>query len=128
MRLLLDTHVLLALLDGEVGSLGRKVEKAVTDGDNDLWASIASLWELAIKSRLGKLPLPVSRQRLPAALDALRISVLEITADHVLRDLVPEPSTRDPFDRLLLAQCDVEGLHLLTIDRSLVGHPLAWRA
>ena len=42
-------------------------------------------------------------------------------------ELDPEPPTRDPFDRLLLAQCAVDNLRLVTVDRALAGHPLAWR-
>ncbi len=55
------------------------------------------------------------------------ISLLDIDHHHVLAELDPEPATRDPFDRLLLAQCQVEGMQLVTIDRALAGHPLAWR-
>ena len=127
MKLLLDTHVLPALLGGRVGSLGRDVEKAVASDENALWTSIASLWEIAIKWRLGKLPLAVSPQCLPEVLADLGLSMLEITVRHVLADVGPEPETHDPFDRLLLAQCGVEDLRLLTVDRALVGHPLAWR-
>jgi PIN domain nuclease of toxin-antitoxin system len=44
---------------------------------------------------------------------------------HALASVEPEPATRDPFDRMLVAQCQIEGLRLLTIDRALVSHPLA---
>jgi PIN domain nuclease of toxin-antitoxin system len=53
--------------------------------------------------------------------------LLVIEASYVLSAVDPEPTTRDPFDRLLLAQCAVENLHLVTIDRHLTAHPLAWR-
>jgi PIN domain nuclease of toxin-antitoxin system len=46
---------------------------------------------------------------------------------HVITLVLPEPPTRDPFDRLLLAQAQVEGLQLVTIDRALIDHPLAYR-
>ena len=45
----------------------------------------------------------------------------------LLADAEPEPQTRDPFDRLLLGQCQVENLRLVTLDRALAAHPLAWR-
>lgn len=128
MRLLLDTHVLLALINEQPGSLGREVEDAVTDESNSLWASVVSVWEIAIKWRLGKLRLRMPLQGVPETLENLGLSVLEITAGHAIADVEPEPGTRDPFDRLLLAQCGVEGLRLVTIDRALVGHPMAWRA
>ncbi len=50
---------------------------------------------------------------------------MAINEHHAIAEVLPEPATRDPFDRLLLAQCLVEGLRLVTVDRALVGHPLA---
>lgn len=84
-------------------------------------------WEIAIKDRLGKLPMRTSPQSLPEALAAAGIAILGINYRHVLAGLDPEPATRDPFDRLLLAQCQVEGMRLVTVDRVLAAHPLAWR-
>jgi PIN domain nuclease of toxin-antitoxin system len=89
-----------------------------------LHVSVASLWEIAIKFRLGKLALEV---QLPELVENLGLVLLAIEASHVLAAVDPEPATRDPFDRLLLAQCAVENLHLVTIDRHLTAHPLAWR-
>ena len=56
-----------------------------------------------------------------------RLTILRIDVPHVTALVLPEPPTRDPFDRLLLAQCQTEGLQLVTIDRALVEHPLAFR-
>jgi PIN domain nuclease of toxin-antitoxin system len=56
---------------------------------------------------------------------AVKITLLSINAQHVLTLVDPEPPTRDPFDRLLLAQCEMEGLRLVTIDCALVSHRLA---
>ena len=127
MRLLLDTHVLLALLDGRLAVLGRGVEGAVESGEHAFSVSVASLWEIAIKWRLGKLPLGVPPARLPELLDDIGLATLAITAEHVHGAVEPEPATRDPFDRLLLAQCQVEDLRLVTVDRALVSHRLAFR-
>jgi PIN domain nuclease of toxin-antitoxin system len=55
------------------------------------------------------------------------MTILNIAAPHVLALVTPEPRPRDPFDRLLLAQCAVENLRLVTVDRALVDHPLAFR-
>jgi PIN domain nuclease of toxin-antitoxin system len=95
--------------------------------DAELCSSVASLWEIAIKVRLGKLPLRHPLKVLPELLDSLSMQTLTIETRHVLAELYPEPDTRDPFDRLLLAQCSVEKLLLVTQDRALVSHPLAWR-
>jgi PIN domain nuclease of toxin-antitoxin system len=64
---------------------------------------------------------------IPAALLVSNVQLLTIEAPHVLAVVHPEPDTRDPFDRLLLAQCQVEGLRLVTTDRVLAIHPLAWQ-
>ncbi|MEI9995772.1 MAG: type II toxin-antitoxin system VapC family toxin [Rhizomicrobium sp.] len=125
MRLLADTHILIALAERTV--LPGRLMKAMMDADNALFASVASLWEIAIKVRLGKLPLTRPLDAFPGFLERARFSVIDISADHALALAQPEPPTRDPFDRLLLAQCQVEGLRLVTVDRALAAHPLAWR-
>jgi PIN domain nuclease of toxin-antitoxin system len=58
-------------------------------------------------------------------LDAIGLSILPIETRHVTVTADPAPDTRDPFDRMLLAQCQVEGLRLVTMDRALANHPLA---
>ena len=57
--------------------------------------------------------------------EALGLAILAIELNHVIASADPEPETRDPFDRLLLAQCQVENLRLVTVDRALVNHRLA---
>jgi PIN domain nuclease of toxin-antitoxin system len=126
MRLLLDTHVLLAVLDGEPDRLGRGIAAALTQADSSLYVSVASLWEVAIKARLGKLDLRAELQELPILLASLGLELTPILPSHALREIHPEPATRDPFDRLLLAQCAVEGARLLTIDPALVDHPMSY--
>jgi PIN domain nuclease of toxin-antitoxin system len=124
MRLLLDTNVLIPLLEGRV--VGRLRETLVAP-ETELYASVASLWEMAIKSRVGKLRLTVPLQQLPDVIAATGASLLSINPAHVLALPEPEPATRDPFDRLLLAQCMIEGLRFVTLDRALVSHPLSWQ-
>ena len=128
MRLLLDTHVLLAMLDKEPDRLGRQIASAIAQADAQLYVSVASLWEVAIKTRLGKLGLGAELRELPELLAALRLELIPILASHALCEIRPEPMTRDPFDRLLLAQCVIEGVRLLTIDRALVDHPMSYSA
>ena len=57
----------------------------------------------------------------------LGYALLPIIAAHTVSEVDPWPDTNDPFDRLLLAVCRVEGLRLVTRDRRLAGHPLAWK-
>jgi PIN domain nuclease of toxin-antitoxin system len=114
--LLLDTHILLGLFD----------EEPTDFGDLSLMVSVASLWEIAIKVRIGKLDLGFPIDDLADFTTSLGCTLLPISVAHVMADVVPWPSTKDPFDRLLLAVCDVESLKLVTKDRSLASHPLAW--
>jgi len=125
MRLLLDTHVFLALIGSGSANLPTTVVALLEDGDAEPHLSAASLWEIAIKRRLGKLRLAVELDALPGLLQRLGVRIVPIDERHALAPVDPEPLTRDPFDRMLLAQCQVEGLRLLTIDRALVAHPLA---
>jgi len=125
MRLLLDTHIFLALIGSGSANLPKAVVALLEDGDAEPSLSAASLWEIAIKARLGKLRLTAELEALPNLLDRLGIRVIPIDERHALAAVNPEPMTRDPFDRMLLAQCQVEGLRLLAIDRALVSHPLA---
>lgn len=125
LRLLLDTHVMLAILDERQFSLPPPLRERVLDSENDIYASVVSIWEIAIKHRLQKLRLGVPLMSLPSISEEMGHVILPIDQHHVLANLDPEPPTRDPFDRLLLAQCQVEGLRLVTLDRALAHHPLA---
>jgi PIN domain nuclease of toxin-antitoxin system len=107
--------------------IGARIRDALIDPDVTAYVSVASLWEIAIKFRLGKLALDVPLGGLPTLIEAARLALLRIEASHVLAAVDPQPPTRDPFDRLLLAQCAVEQLYLVTTDRQLLAHPLAWR-
>jgi PIN domain nuclease of toxin-antitoxin system len=126
MRLLLDTHYVLALL--RPGLADRYPELTDILGEqNTALASVVSLWEIAIKTRLGKLDPGLPLQEIADFLFEIGVEILSIEARHAAGDVDPEPRTRDPFDRMLLVQCQVEGLRLVTIDRALADHPLNWR-
>ena len=127
MRCLLDTSILLALSRDETARLSPKQRNAVLSRPDDSYASVVSLWEIAIKTRLGKLDPMLALADLPSYYETIGLALLSIDEHHVLTEIAPEPATRDPFDRLLLAQCQVEGLRLITADRALADHPFAWR-
>jgi PIN domain nuclease of toxin-antitoxin system len=128
MRVLLDTHVILALLQDTLAKQYPEIARRLEDVSTDTFCSVASLWETAIKTRLGKLDPGMELNEIAEYLEAIGISILPIEAVHVTIALDPEPKTRDPFDRLLLAQCKAEDLQLATVDRTLALHPLAMRA
>ncbi len=125
MRLLLDTHIVLAILHKDVAQRFPDVAQLLADDETEAFVSVASLWETAIKTRLGKLDPGMPLEDMAQSLEAAELSFLQIELRHVLAAADPEPETRDPFDRLLLAQCQIEGLRLVTIDRALENHPMA---
>jgi len=127
MRLLLDTHMILAILRGDIGERFPDVPELLADQETVGFASIASLWEIAIKTRLGKLDPGMPLDEIARSLDEIGLSLLGIEISHVITAAEPEPSTRDPFDRLLLSQCQIENLQLLTVDRALADHPHAFK-
>lgn len=128
MRLLLDSNIVLPVVRKEREKLSAQINLLLNVGSNDIFVSVASLWELAIKSRLGKLPLGVPVPQLPVALTEFGYAILLVDAHHAVEDLRDQPDTKDPFDRMLLAQCQVEDMRLVTTDRTLSRHSLAWSA
>jgi len=126
-RLLLDTNILIPLIEEDEGRLPLPIRSYLSGSTPAMYSSAASLWEIAIKVRTGKLAHDVPLHEIPRALEQLGVQALPIIYEHVLAELADDVATRDPFDRLLLAQCQVEGMRLVTLDRALAKHPLAWR-
>jgi len=125
MRLLLDSNVLLSIARRETGRLGNEIEKLLA-AHHDWIASTASIWEIAIKHRLGKLHLDQPIEDFPSFLETLGCELIQISPGHAVEELLDAPNTKDPFDRMLLAQCQMEGMRLVTTDRALARHPLVW--
>lgn len=125
MLLLLDTHILLSLADEEKACLPPFIDSALSDQRNASFASVVSLWEVALKHRSGKLPLPCPLERWPAVLTSMAVPIMDLAMVHILAEAEPLPDTRDPFDRLLLAICKAENMRLVTLDRAMLSHPLA---
>jgi len=116
MRLLLDTHVLLWAI-AEPRRLSRRARTLLADDSNDLLFSTASIWEIQLKRRAGKLTLPTQPGFLQQHILRLGVQeVLSITPDHAYRILSLPASHKDPFDCLLAAQCLAEDLALVTAD------------
>ena len=112
MRLLLDTHVLLWSLT-EPRKLSRGTRDALEDARNEVLASSVSAWEIAVKRALGKLKAPVN---LEVAVKKQDFVPLNLTFLHAERAGALPPHHGDPFDRMLIAQAQVEGLILVTRD------------
>jgi PIN domain nuclease of toxin-antitoxin system len=122
MKLLLDTHVLLWAA-GRPDHLPAKTRKLLNDPRNELIFSSASLWEIAIKSGLGRDDFQVDARLLRRGLLDNGYLELPITSEHAVAiDGLP-PIHKDPFDRLLVAQSMVEGITLLTADPLVAQYP-----
>jgi len=115
-NLLLDTHALLwSLIAPE--QLAEQARSEISDPNNGVYVSAASAWEIAIKSGLGKLTTPPDLQTwLPAQLGAARFTPLPVTLAHALGVERLPLHHRDPFDRILIAQANAEGMALVTRD------------
>ena len=117
MRLLLDTHALLWWLFDDL-KLSSVARSAIADPQNEVVVSAASAWEIATKHRLGRLPEAGDLAAyLPDYLRRARLSVLSISLEHAMAaGALPGPH-RDPFDRMIVAQAQVEDLVVATADR-----------
>ena len=118
MGLLLDTHVLLWYLEGKT-QLPPKTRLRISYGIEPVFISPATWWEMAIKIGQEKLKLEADLPTLLRLSDAAFFKLLPISSAHILQvSRLPYPSSghRDPFDRLLIAQAQVENLTLLSCD------------
>ena len=116
MRLLLDTHTFLWWV-ADAPELSAKARKAIARPQNECIVSLASCWEIAIKTSLGKLEISGNLGRfIPDQLAANRFRELQIEVRHVARVARLPFHHRDPFDRLLAAQALEEGLTMVSDD------------
>lgn len=116
MRLLLDTHALLWWFTNDP-KLSATAQSAIADTDNTIFVSAASAWEIATKQRIGKLQgLDGVAQRYSELVAADGFAHLPMTTAHALRAGGYTVDHRDPFDRMLAAQSELEALVLVTLD------------
>ena len=122
MQLLLDSHTFLWWVKND-RALRRRARAAIADVDNECFLSHASVWEMAIKRRLGKLAIPESVGSYVARrLIADDVKALPVSVDHAAAVETLELLHRDPFDRLLIIQAGHEGLRLLTVDDQVLAY------
>jgi len=122
-RLLLDTCTFLWFV-GDAKELSARARDAFADPANEVFLSAASAWEIAVKHRLGKLPLPSSPDAfVPAQRAAHGIEPLPMDEEAALHVAKLPDLHHDPFDRMLVAQALVAGLVLLTPDDSIRQYP-----
>jgi PIN domain nuclease of toxin-antitoxin system len=115
-KLLLDTQCWLWWF-AKPERLSEEAIIQIADEANELWFSVASIWEIGIKVAIGKLPLPEPLDRyISSRMAQLGVRALEITALHALRAAALPLHHRDPFDRMLIAQAQMEDMTLVSAD------------
>jgi PIN domain nuclease of toxin-antitoxin system len=129
LRLLLDSHVLLwALYEPE--RLPAHVQDVVSDESNELFVSLATVWELANKAAIHRLPLAGSSvERMIERMEQLGVIFLPITQSNIVAAATLPTHHADPFDRMLVAQAQAHSLTLLTKDAEIAKYDvqILWR-
>ena len=115
MRLLLDTHIFLWWLTDDP-ALSAKAREVIGNGNNVIYISAASVWEISVKKSLGKLEAP---ENIETIVEQERFQKLSITLSHGEAAGQLPTYHRDPFDRMLIAQARCEELILVTVDQDI---------
>jgi PIN domain nuclease of toxin-antitoxin system len=121
-NLLLDTHLLLWAA-GRDALMSPKADAMIKDGQNMLWFSVASLWEIAIKRAMDRPDFRTDAGTMRGGLLANGYRELAIDGRHCLALAALPALHGDPFDRMLIAQAVSEGMTLLTADRKVARYP-----
>lgn len=124
MKVLLDTHAFLWWImdDPKLSSRAREI---ISNIKNELFFSAASGWEISIKVQIGRLKLPDEPQRfIPVQMRTNAIQSLPILMSHALHVFILPDHHRDPFDRLLIAQAQLEGLPIMSADPQIAKYQI----
>lgn len=122
MNLLLDTHAFLWAI-GNPSNFSQRAREAIVDGHNIVFVSAATAWEIAIKKGIGKLQIPEGNYL--QELELHRFTPINITTEHALAVEHLPPHHKDPFDRMLIAQAQVEKLTLVTRDERIKAYAVS---
>jgi PIN domain nuclease of toxin-antitoxin system len=117
-KFLIDTHTFIWLIDDDP-KLSNNCKGLIEDGDNEIFISIASLWEMAIKISIGKLKVAGVLQQMIEEIYIRDIRILPINPSHVLKVETLPFHHKDPFDRIIAAQSLVENITVISIDEIL---------
>jgi PIN domain nuclease of toxin-antitoxin system len=128
MRALLDTHAFLWWINDDA-RLSDRFRAIISSGVNEILFSAVSAWEIAVKAGIGRLTIPGDLETYTLAqVSRNRFEVLSISLSHALRASRLLPHHKDPFDRMLIAQAQVERVTILTGDAQIARYPIrvAW--
>jgi PIN domain nuclease of toxin-antitoxin system len=116
MRILLDTHIFLWFISGDL-QLSLDLRDSIQDSDNEVYLSVVSVWEILVKYQLGKLPLPEPPETyVPRQRNLHQILNLDLDEGCVIQLAKLPPLHRDPFDRMLVCQALHNDLTIATVD------------
>ena len=126
-KYLLDTHALIWFLEGD-NQLSATAKGIILDTGNQMYISIASLWEMAIKISIGKLTLTQSLDKIIERLPLEFIEILPLATPHILAIQNLPFHHKDPFDKIIIAQTDAENLNIISIETifDLYGVKRSW--
>lgn len=125
MKVLLDTHVVLWWASSGGAQISSRARELIEDGTTVALVGAGSLYEIAVKARIGRLELPAEPESyLPQLLRRHSFAVLPLEAAHALRAGALPLIHRDPWDRLLIAQAQLEAIPLVTIDPAIGRYDL----
>lgn len=117
MKILLDTHAFLWIA-GNWKEVRRGAQRVLQDPKTELYLSVASIWEISIKVALGRLTLPsLPTVYIPRRIADFQIATLDINRDHALAVFGLVAHHADPFDRMIVAQAQLERLTIATRDK-----------
>jgi PIN domain nuclease of toxin-antitoxin system len=122
-RFLLDTHVLIWFIQGDI-NLGDRIRSVIADDSNILYFSVVSVWEIVIKIGIGKLKIDYEVEEIYDLLEQLKIEVIQISSSDLAEYLKLPLHHRDPFDRLLIAQAIDRSLALVSADEIFEAYPV----
>ena len=124
MKILLDTCTFLWIITDDPG-LSSRAREIFSDPTHDIYLSVVSTWEIAIKHAIGRLPLPKKpEQFIPAQRARHGITSLALEEEDTLYVTRLPELHRDPFDRMLICQAIVNGMTILTPDESISRYPV----
>lgn len=124
MRLLLDAHPFLWWIADDP-HLSHRARRLIADGRNEVFVSVASTWEIAIKAGLKRVPMKEDPERfIPRHLEESGFIALPVQLAHALKVSALPDHHRDPFDRLIVAQAICEGMTLVTADEQIAPYPV----
>lgn len=123
MKLLVDTQMFLWAVQDQ-DRMPAPVLALLQRPQHEFYLSAASVWEAQLKHNAGNLPLRDDMRRLALDFTGDSCRLLPVTVEQAGYPLPDPPNTKDPFDRLLLAQCALLGMRLVSVDCALIGHRL----